>query len=74
MYPDQKHQNVGPDLDPNCLNSDSVPEIYFEKKSADDKYAKLTSMQPVNIQEMQTGFRQDNMRNILILVLKFQTQ
>ena len=32
MDPDQDQQNVSPDLDPNYLNSDSVPErIFFNK-------------------------------------------
>ena len=32
LDPDQNRQNVGPDLDPNCLHSDSVPERIFRKK------------------------------------------
>ena len=33
---DQDGQNVGPDLDPNRLTSDSDGEIFLEEKSADD--------------------------------------
>ena len=29
LYPDQDRQNVGPDLDPNYLTIDSVPERFF---------------------------------------------
>ena len=29
LDPDQAQQNVGPDLDPNCLRSDGIPERVF---------------------------------------------
>ena len=38
LEPDQDQQNVGPDLDPNCLCSTHfVKELILKKKSADDK-------------------------------------
>ena len=44
LDPDQTQQNVGPDLDPNCWHSASIPERFFffenddlQRKSADDK-------------------------------------
>ena len=49
---DQARQNVGPDLDPNCLTPDSVPERIFWKKLIFEKsqqatkfHEKLPSMQ-----------------------------
>ena len=33
LDPNQDQQNVGPDLDPTALHSDSVPEKLFLKKS-----------------------------------------
>ena len=48
LDPDQPWQNVGPDLDPKCWHSDSVPErsfwkSWFCKKSAEDnKSMKIT--------------------------------
>ena len=44
LDPDQARQNVGPDLDPNCLKFDSIfskknfsKKVDLENKSADDK-------------------------------------
>ena len=38
LDPDQVLQNVGPDLDPNCLcHTHFLKKINFEKKLADDK-------------------------------------
>ena len=31
LYPDQARQNVGPDLDPNCLNLMVLPKEFFNK-------------------------------------------
>ena len=39
LDPDQDQQNVGPDLDPNCLcrTHDFLKKFILKKKSADDK-------------------------------------
>ena len=41
LEPDQARQNVGPDLDLNCLHPDGIPKCFlkklFFKKSADEK-------------------------------------
>ena len=55
MHPDQARQNVGPDLGPNCLTLDDIPDYFFfsekvdfEKKQQTTKnYEKLPSMQRV---------------------------
>ena len=53
LEPDQARQNVGPDLDPNCWYSDSVPERTFEKVNFEkvsrqqQNHVKLPSMQEV---------------------------
>ena len=55
LDPDQDQQNVGPDLDPNCL-SDSVQKKFFLKNlilkkvsRQQQKHEKLPSMQRVDI-------------------------
>ena len=52
LDPDQDRQNVGPDLDPNCLTliaflKEFFEKVRFEKKSTDDNKSlkKLPSMQ-----------------------------
>ena len=37
LDPDQDQLNVGPDLDPNKTDTDSVPECFLLKKSADEQ-------------------------------------
>ena len=52
LDPDQARQNVGPDLDPNCLTLDGIPEFFFKKvdflkknQQTTKKSAKLPSRQ-----------------------------
>ena len=57
LNPDQAQQNVRPDLDPNCLTLDGIPERFFlekliEKKNPQmtKKHAKLPSMHRINLE------------------------
>ena len=56
LEPDQDRQNVGPNLDSNCLNSlmvflkDFFEKVDFEKKKQTTEiHEKLPSMQRVNL-------------------------
>ena len=49
LEPDQDRQNVGPDLDLNCLALKVFPKKVNFEKQQQQKHEKLASMQRVNI-------------------------
>ena len=57
LDPEQARQNVGPNLDPNCVTlmvylKEFFEKAYFEKKSAaDKKHAKLPRRQRIHLQQ-----------------------